>query len=161
MTTVKPGTRRVLIADDNRDVADSIGMLLGMLGHETHVAYDCPSSLTLARSLLPHVVFLDLSLSETDDYAIVQKLREELAPAKLHVVALTGFVDESHRQRAFDAGIDAFLAKPAGMRDFETVLASVGDLVVGVKRSSKSQPPSMSLGQPEPTSNGEMQHACP
>jgi CheY-like chemotaxis protein len=115
--------RIILIVDDDPDVADSLAMMLRMLGHEVGVAYDGRRAIDVARTLRPEVVLMDLGLPQMSGFALAQQLRQELAGAKLSVVAVTGFVDDDSRQRAREAGFDAFLAKPASIDDLERVLA--------------------------------------
>jgi CheY-like chemotaxis protein len=119
-----PSGRRVLIVDDNRDAADSLSLLLGLDGHDVQVAYAGRQALELARVFRPEVVILDLGLPDLSGYDVARLLRQdpELQPAAL--VALTGWSQDEHRQRARDAGFDHHLTKPVDLDQLAAVLAA-------------------------------------
>ncbi len=81
---------RVLIVEDNRDMADTTAMLLRMHGFEVEVAYDGRSALQTARTYDPDVVLLDLSLPDMDGYAVARGLRGEAA-VRASVIAVSGY----------------------------------------------------------------------
>ncbi len=112
-TCKNPSRNRVLIVDDNRDAADSVGEILGELGYEVAVAYDGPSALTLAQNFKPHICVLDIGLPVMDGYELAQRLRQSAElPQPLHLIALTGYGQDSDRRRSREAGFDAHLVKP-------------------------------------------------
>ncbi|HZR07447.1 MAG TPA: CHASE domain-containing protein [Myxococcales bacterium] len=111
---------RVLVVDDNLDAADTLAEAVRLDGHEVRVAHDGPSALEEAREFVPDVVLLDIGLPGMDGYEVVQKLRELPQTREAQIVALTGFGQQSDRQRALAAGFDDHLVKPA---DLETVTA--------------------------------------
>jgi len=69
-------TRRVLIADDNHDSADSLAMLLRMEGHDVRVAHDDPQALAAVASFKPEVALLDIGMPGLNGYEVAQKIRE-------------------------------------------------------------------------------------
>ncbi len=104
--------RRVLIMDDNRDAADSLGQLLGLLGHEIHVAYDGLEALRMAQALVPDAVLLDIGMPGLNGYDVAARLRELPGGRGMLLLALTGWGQEEDKRRAIDAGFDHHLTKP-------------------------------------------------
>ena len=107
-----PASTRVLVVDDNADVAESLALLLGLWGHEARVAYDGPAALRLAREHRPDVVLLDLGLPGLSGHAVAQRLRQEPDLARTLLVAVTGSEQDGHSQ---EAGLDLHLTKPVDL----------------------------------------------
>jgi PAS domain S-box-containing protein len=103
---------KVLVADDNRDAADSLARVLGFYGHDVRVAYDGHAALAECASFAPHVAVLDVGMPGADGYEVARRLRDERA-ARPKLIALTGWGQESDRSRALAAGFDHHLTKPA------------------------------------------------
>lgn len=106
--------RRILVIDDNVDAADSLSILLRLLGHEVETAYAGPSGLAIAESFRPEVVFLDIGMPGMSGYEVARRLRA--GPAAVHLrllVAVSGFGQVADRQKAVEAGFDHHLLKPA------------------------------------------------
>jgi signal transduction histidine kinase len=122
----KPQRRRVMIVDDSVDGAESMSVLLEMLGHEVHVMYDGPSALAAAQEFRPEVVILDIGLPDMDGYQVARALRAHPASAGALLIALTGYGQESDRQRTRAAGFDHHLVKPASLDDVERAIAADG-----------------------------------
>src|SRR5262245_50095615 len=114
---------RVLVVDDNHDAADSLALVVTVLGHQTSTAYDGPAALGLARTSLPHIVLLDLALPTMDGYAVARGLREEIGLLHTLLVAVTGFGREQDRRRCLEAGFDHMLLKPFDLAELEKLLA--------------------------------------
>ena len=106
--------RRVLLADDNRDAADSLAALLALAGHEMRVAYDGAAALSVARDFHPELALLDIDMPGLDGYAVAKALRMEPWAAQLSIVAVTGWGDSQNTIRTQAAGFDAHLIKPVG-----------------------------------------------
>jgi CheY-like chemotaxis protein len=111
------------VVDDNRDVADSCALLLGMAGHDVRAVYDGPTALAEARSLRPDVVLLDLGLPGMDGYEIARRLRQQSDLRDVVLVALTGWGQEEDRRRSREAGFDQHLTKPVEPEVLRQVLA--------------------------------------
>jgi CheY-like chemotaxis protein len=91
--------RRIVVADDNRDSADSIAVLLRMSGHEVTVAYDGLRALAQIRTLRPHAAILDLRMPQLDGFQVARSARAE-GLRSLTLIALSGLSEHSHRERA-------------------------------------------------------------
>jgi len=118
--------RRVMVVDDSVDGAESMSILLEMLGHEVRVMYDGAAAIAAAGDFKPEVVLLDIGLPGIDGYQVARALRAEPATAGALLIALTGYGQESDRQRTRDAGFDHHLVKPASLDDIERVIAAGG-----------------------------------
>jgi signal transduction histidine kinase/CheY-like chemotaxis protein len=115
--------RRVLVVDDNRDLAESLAMVLRLWGHEVAVAYDGPAALAAAHERPPEVVFLDIGLPHLDGFEVARRLREDPDLRRARIVAITGYGRDDDRRRAQDAGIDLHLTKPVDPSDLQPLLA--------------------------------------
>ncbi|BFG72123.1 hypothetical protein PTKU46_01560 [Paraburkholderia terrae] len=118
--------RRVMVVDDSVDGAESMSILLEMLGHDVRVMYDGAAAISTAGEFKPEVVLLDIGLPGIDGYQVARALRAEPATAGALLIALTGYGQESDRQRTRDAGFDHHLVKPASLDDIERVIAADG-----------------------------------
>lgn len=104
--------RKILIADDNRDAALSLSMLLANMGHQTRVAYDGLEALEIAREFHPQLAFLDLIMPKLNGYEVAQRLKSEDWARSTLLVALTSWREDSDRERAQTAGFDRYVLKP-------------------------------------------------
>jgi len=104
--------RKVLVVDDNVDVAESTAMLLRLGGHEVQVAYDGPSALSALDSFFPHVILLDIGLPGIDGYELARTIRSRPEQNGAVLVAVTGYGQNEDRQRSHAAGISHHLTKP-------------------------------------------------
>jgi len=118
---------RVLVVDDNQDSAESLAMLLQVSGHDVRTAHDGSSALEVAREYLPDVILLDIGLPKMDGYEVAKRLRLQPAHINIVLVALTGYGQESDRQRSHVAGFDHHLVKPADFGKLQQILASVSE----------------------------------
>jgi signal transduction histidine kinase/CheY-like chemotaxis protein len=117
------GSRKVLVADDNRDAAEVLAMLLSTYGHDTRVAFDGHAAVDLARSFQPDVALLDIGMPGLDGYGVVRVLRTEPWADGLMLIAMTGWGGPEARRQALDAGFDLHLTKPVSPEEIERVLA--------------------------------------
>jgi signal transduction histidine kinase len=114
------GGRRVLVVDDNHDMAESLADLVLMLGHQVDVAYDGPSALAKARASAPDVVLCDLGLPGMSGYEVALALRGDGSAAVL--IALSGYAQPEDVRKAIEAGFDVHVAKPADPDHIERLL---------------------------------------
>jgi PAS domain S-box-containing protein len=117
----------VLIVDDNRDAASSLGMLLRMLGVEVTQAHDGPSAIEAFAFGDPAVVLLDIGMPGMDGYEVARTLRARYPNRRPAIVALTGWAQEDDRRKARDAGIDYHLVKPADLAELQELLTNVAN----------------------------------
>ncbi|MDC3960419.1 hybrid sensor histidine kinase/response regulator [Polyangium jinanense] len=122
---------RVLVVDDNQDSAETVSLLLEMLGHEVERAYDGPSALAMARGFRPTVVFLDLGLPGMDGYEVARQLRRESWGKEIRLVALSGYGRDEDRERSRAAGCDLHLTKPPNFEVVRQLLDELGHARVG------------------------------
>ena len=108
-----PLRRRVLIADDNRDGADSLTMVTRAFGCEVRTAYGGVDAVHEAAAFRPHVVFLDLGMPDMDGLEAARRIRALPHGGDLLIVALTGWGQERDRQLTSEAGFDVHVVKPA------------------------------------------------
>jgi CheY-like chemotaxis protein len=103
---------RILIVDDNRDGADSLAMMLQIMGNETATAYDGQEGVTVAERLRPDVVLLDIGLPKLNGFEAARHIREQTWGEKTVLIAVTGWGQEEDRRRSREAGFDHHMVKP-------------------------------------------------
>ena len=116
---------RVLVVDDDRDGADTLGMIAEELGCQVHVTYGGTSALDVATVFRPDLMLIDLAMPDMDGCRLVRQFRQIPAFSQTKLVAVTGHTDEGHRTLAMKAGFDKVLFKPVTLTDIRAVLASV------------------------------------
>ncbi|NIE62882.1 response regulator [Burkholderia sp. Ax-1719] len=114
--------RNILIVDDNRDAADSLGVLLELLGAQVRIVRDGPAALAMFDSWQPDVVLLDIGMPGMDGYEVARRARAHPASAGVVLIALTGWGQDEDRRRSKEAGIDFHLVKPVDMRALHQLL---------------------------------------
>jgi PAS domain S-box-containing protein len=112
VASIGPGKRRVLVADDNRDAANSLAMLLRMEGHEVEVVHDGVSAIEGIRTSRPDVAILDIGMPGMDGYQVARLAREAFAKSELTLVAVTGWGQKNDVERAMASGFDHHFTKP-------------------------------------------------
>jgi PAS domain S-box-containing protein len=117
--------RRILIVDDNEDAVMLLGDALSSAGHEVRTALDPAGALEIARAFRPEVAILDIGLPDMDGYELASRLRGEPGAAKLHLIALTGYGQQSDRVRSAQAGFDVHFVKPVDIRRLSDVIGRV------------------------------------
>jgi two-component system, chemotaxis family, CheB/CheR fusion protein len=114
--------RRALVVDDDRDVADSLGVLLRSLGAKVFVAYGGETALGAIDEYRPDVVFLDLGMSPMDGLETARRVRERADGRNLTLIALTGWGQEEDHRHAREAGFDHHLLKPLDLEALRKIL---------------------------------------
>jgi CheY-like chemotaxis protein len=117
--------RRILVVDDNEDAALLLAKLLKALGHEVEFAGDAAQALQVIKTFKPHVGVLDIGLPVMDGYELAIKLREELAPEALQLIAVTGYGQQNDLARSAKAGFRAHLVKPVDMRQLIATIETI------------------------------------
>jgi signal transduction histidine kinase len=107
--------RRVLLIDDNVDLATTTAALLGTLGHSVQYCHDGPEALRLVDEVQPEVVFIDIGLPIMSGHDVARALRQKPGGENLLLVAMTGFGQAEDRRRSREAGFDIHLVKPVSL----------------------------------------------
>ena len=122
---------RILVVDDNKDAAESMRMLLKLLGGDVRTAHDGLDALDLAEHFLPHAIVLDIGLPKLDGFQAARRIRSEDWGKNMVLVAVSGWCREEDRQNSADAGFDGHLAKPVPVEQIPQSdpgsVGSVGD----------------------------------
>lgn len=116
---------RVLVVDDNLDTAQSLALLLVVSGHEVRVAHTGPTALEAALDYRPNVALLDIGLPEMDGYEVAKRIRQQPFLQDVVLVAMTGYGQDTDRQRSQEVGFNAHLIKPADFGKVQQILATV------------------------------------
>jgi CheY-like chemotaxis protein len=112
-----------MVVDDNVDAAAMLAMLLEASGHRVTVEHDPLRALERADEEAPQACLLDIGLPGIDGYELARRLRARSATAHALLVAITGYGQDSDRQRARAAGFDRHLVKPIDLGILQDVLA--------------------------------------
>ena len=120
-------TLRVLVVDDNVDTVTTLAMLVRESGHDVRTACDGASVVEEALDYRPHVVLLDIGLPGLNGFEIARRFRAQPALRNIVLVAMTGYGQESDRQRSKGAGFDHHLVKPAEFGSVLEILATASE----------------------------------
>jgi signal transduction histidine kinase/ActR/RegA family two-component response regulator len=118
---------KVLVVDDNADAAQMLAMFVEALGHTVSVELSALAGLRRARAELPHVCLLDIGLPEMDGNELARRLRSQPAMADSVLIAVTGYGQESDRERSVAAGFDHHLIKPVDTNRLASILDELVD----------------------------------
>ena len=121
----RPVGLRIVVADDNRDAADTLARMLRILGHEVVTAYDGAQAVELAEASRPDLVLLDIGMPKLNGYEAARRIRSEPWGTSMVLIALTGWGQEEDRRRAAEAGFDDHLVKPVDFRELEHRLSTL------------------------------------
>ncbi len=124
--TLSPGVvcRRILIADDNRDSAETLAALLRMDGHEVTSVHDGPVALSVFGEMKPDVVLLDIGMPGLTGYEVARRMRQTPMGASVRLIAITGWGQDVDKERAQAAGFDLHLTKPVDPHRLAELLRS-------------------------------------
>ncbi len=116
--------KRVLIVDDNIDAAETLAMMLELLGQQTRQAHEGTGALKVAQEYQPEVIFMDIGLPGLSGHEVVARMRKELGMTDAYIIALSGYGTEEDRRKSFYAGFDSHLVKPLDPSKLPAILAS-------------------------------------
>ena len=119
--------QRILVVDDNRDAADSLGMLLKFLGADVRIARDGSEALEQFEAYDPRVVLLDIGMPGMDGYEVARRIRTGFPGHDATLVAVTGWGQEKDRRLAQEAGFDQHIIKPPEIGALRALLAALGN----------------------------------
>ena len=125
-TSAPSRARRILIADDEGDAAESLAAVLGRAGHMTEIAPDGFTALDRARAFLPDLVLLDIGLPKLDGDEVARRIRGERWGETMVLVAMTAWGHEYDRERSRAAGFHHHLIKPVRHDALMNLLADLG-----------------------------------
>jgi CheY-like chemotaxis protein len=118
--------RRILVVDDNVDSAESLAVLLRLVGHEARTVFDGRQVLAAVEDYRPELVLLDIGLPGIDGYELARRLRLEPWAGQTKLVALTGYATEEDRSKAQAAGFDHHLVKPVDFQSLYRLVEGLG-----------------------------------
>ncbi len=116
---------RVLVVDDNRDAAQSLGMLLQVLGADVKTAFSGAEALETIHQFHPTVVLLDIGMPGMDGHEVARRIRQQPEFQDVMLIALTGWGQDDDRRRSESAGFNHHLTKPADVGTLKTLLNSL------------------------------------
>lgn len=116
---------RVLIADDNRDAADTLAMLLSLEGYEVRTVYGGRAAISAAETFRPDVALLDIGMPEMDGYSAAKAIRQQRGGVDTYLIAITGWGQQEDKRRALEAGFAAHVTKPVDPNVLRDLLRGV------------------------------------
>jgi PAS domain S-box-containing protein len=130
--------RRILVADDNRDVVESCQVMLQILGHEVETAFDGVEALEKAEQFRPDVVVLDIGMPKLDGLQTARRLRQHPWARDTVLIAVTGWGNEKDKQKSLEAGFDIHLVKPMDGIAIQGILHGIGESKAGLRAEKNS-----------------------
>jgi CheY-like chemotaxis protein len=118
--------RRILVVDDNRDGADSLAMMLRLLGNEVRTANDGLEAVEQAEEFRPEVMLMDVGMPRLNGLDATRRIRGHDWGKVITVIALTGWGQDGDKERSREAGCDGHLVKPVNLPDLQKLLAELG-----------------------------------
>jgi PAS domain S-box-containing protein len=118
--------RRVLIADDNRDAAESLAMLLSMEGHEVTVVHDGQQALAAFQTMQPEFALLDIGMPVVSGYDVARRVRQSSLGRAVTLIAITGWGQDGDKARALAAGFNHHFTKPIEPERLSDLLRATG-----------------------------------
>jgi signal transduction histidine kinase len=118
--------RRVVVADDNTDSAESLALLLRMAGAEVKTAHDGEEALEVMAEFHPEVAFIDIGMPSMSGYDVAMKARRSSWGDGLVLIAVTGWGQSEDKRLSREAGFDIHLVKPVSAAQLHSLLAELG-----------------------------------
>ncbi len=126
-----PSSRcRILVADDNVDSANSLALMLTLMGNEVHTVHDGLQAVDQAQAYLPDVILLDIGMPKLNGYEACRRIREQPWSQKIILIALTGWGQDEDKRRSKEAGFNHHMVKPVDP-------AALGKLLGGIPSNSE------------------------
>jgi PAS domain S-box-containing protein len=113
---------RILVADDNRDAAESLALVLRFSGYEVSIAFGGVEALEIAGRDRPRAAIIDIGMPGMSGHEVARRMRLEAWGRNAVLIALTGWGQEQDKQAAKAAGFDEHLTKPVDPDDVERIL---------------------------------------
>jgi PAS domain S-box-containing protein len=121
----KKTSLRILIVDDNKDGADSLAMMLKIMGNDTRTAYDGQEGVEQAEQYRPDVALFDIGLPKLNGYEACRRIRGQPWGQSMVLIAGTGWGQDEDRRRSHDAGFDHHMVKPIDPQALMKLLAEL------------------------------------
>jgi len=115
---------RILVVDDDEDLAHLLAKVLVTRNYEVRTARDSVSALSVAGEFTPDVVLMDIGLPMMDGYELAREIRKILPEGSCRLIALTGFHEEGEKEKARAAGFEAHLLKPVNLATLRKAIES-------------------------------------
>jgi CheY-like chemotaxis protein len=115
-------SKRVLIADDNLDAAESLQLWLQLSGHDVQIAGNGMEALRVAAEFKPDVALLDLGMPGLSGFDVARRIRESPWGSEMVLVALTGWGHDEDRRQSAEAGFNHHLTKPIPPEAIESLI---------------------------------------
>jgi signal transduction histidine kinase/ActR/RegA family two-component response regulator len=117
--------RKLLVADDNRDSADSLGLLLEMSGYDVRVAHTGARAMQAVQDEIPDAAILDIGMPDMNGHELARWVRSYVAGRPIALIAMTGWGQAADKERARAAGFDHHLTKPVDPDELERLLEAL------------------------------------
>jgi len=114
---------RILVIEDNRAASRTMNLYLTHQGHTVEAAHTGREGIQAARRFQPDVILCDIGLPEFDGYKVARQVRQEPELNRVYLIGISGYGQEHDKERAWQAGFNAYLVKPVDMSELETLLA--------------------------------------
>lgn len=115
---------RIVVIDDNRDIASSTKMLLAYLGHQVWTAHTGPAGVALVREVIPDLVLCDIGLPGMTGYEVAESLRHDPSLSSTRLCAVTAYRGDQAEEASRWAGFEKHLVKPVAPEELLAVVAS-------------------------------------
>jgi CheY-like chemotaxis protein len=125
---------RVLVVDDNVDAAESLRMVLAMMGHQVHTRYSGADALKASTEHQPDVILLDIGLPGLTGFQVAEQVRGTPGMEGIALVAITGYGQQEDHQKSKQAGFDYHLVKPVDPQQLQQLLTTLGKRKWGKRR---------------------------
>jgi len=116
---------RIVVVDDNQDLATSLGKMLRIMGNEIQLAHDGEQAVRAAADFKPDVVLLDIGLPKLNGYGAARQIRQQPWGTSIVLIAMTGWGQDEDKRRAHEAGFDLHMVKPVDPMSLMRVLADL------------------------------------
>jgi PAS domain S-box-containing protein len=117
--------RRILVVDDNRDGAESLAVMLRLLGNEIKTAHDGLQAVAEVERFRPEVILMDVGMPGLNGLEATRRIREQESGRDITIIAVTGWGQDNDRERSREAGCDGHLVKPVNLAELEALLTQI------------------------------------
>ena len=126
--------RKILVADDDQDSAESLALLFQLMGHDVRAAQSGLAAIDVAAEFRPDLIVLDIGMPGLDGYEVCRRIRQHDWAQTIVIAALTGWSRDEDRDRSEEAGFNHFLVKPVDPKALE-------ELIAGLRRAARPDQP--------------------